>query len=207
MKLFLASSLDKSVELLSKKLGSFSGKKVIFIANASDNHIGDKWWIETDRKAFMKLGCVIKDIDLRDISEKEFLNELSNSHIIHFCGGSVLYLISLIKNKKLDKIIVDFVRNNKIIYTGTSAGSMIVAKDVFLSSFDLEEKEYVKNIKDYSGLDLVNFLIIPHCNNEDFTQSNLSMVKELSKTNQSLVFIFDNQAVWVEDDKISILKV
>ncbi|MEI8123919.1 MAG: Type 1 glutamine amidotransferase-like domain-containing protein, partial [bacterium] len=125
----------------------------------------------------------------------------------HFCGGSVLYLINLLREKGFDKLIIDFVRKDRIIYTGTSAGSMIVAEDLKLSYYDPEETEYidVKKMKDFSGLKFVNFLIIPHTNNKDFSKGNVEMVKYLSKFSQSLIFIYDNQAVWVEDDKFEIL--
>ncbi len=207
MKLFLASSFDQTASLLKKKLDSkIKGKKVIFIANASDTHKGDTWWIKTDRDAFTKLGCKITDVDLRNISKIDFDRLLKTSDIIHFCGGSVIYLICLIKERGFDKLIVDYVKKDKIIYTGTSAGSMIVAEDLEINAYDPEEKEFVSRMKDNSGLGLVNFLIIPHTNNKDFSRGNTKMVSELPdiKSHQSLVFIYDNQAVWVEDDKFEI---
>jgi len=209
MKLFLASSFDKTANLLADKIGrKIKGKKVIFIANASDTHTGDKWWIDTDRQAFIKLGCKVTEVDLRVIPEKDFEKLLKKSHIIHFCGGSVLYLIDLLRERGLAKLVTHFVRKGKIIYTGTSAGSMIVAQDLKLSYFDPEEKGYidVEKIKDFSGLGLVNFLIIPHTNNKDFTQGNVELVKYLPKFSQPLIFIYDHQAVWVEDDMYKIIE-
>ncbi len=207
MKLFLASSFDKTAKLLKTKLGKINGKKVIFIANASDTHKGDTWWIRTDREAFEKLGCKISDIDLRTITKGDLKSFLEESHIIHFCGGSVLYLINLLREKGFDKLITDYVRKGKIVYTGTSAGSMIAADDLKLCYFDPEEKEYidVEKIKDFSGLKLVNFLIMPHTNSKDFTKGNIETVKMLPKYSQPLVFIYDNQAVWVEDGKFEIV--
>ncbi len=208
MKLFLASSFDQTASLLKKKLNNkVKGKKVIFIANASDTHKGDTWWVRIDREAFIKLGCKTIDVDLRSVSKTDFDKLLKTSDIVHFCGGSVLYLINLLKEKGFDKLVIDLVKKGKIIYTGTSAGSMIPAKDLKLSYYDPEEKEYidVEKMKDFSGLGLVNFLIIPHTNNKDFTKGNVEMVKFLPKFSQPLIFIYDNQAVWVEDDKFEIL--
>jgi len=204
---FLASSFIETANLFKKKTGKTRGKKVIFIANASDTHKGKTWWVDDDRQSFKKLGCQVKNIDLRIISKKDLEKVLQESDIIHFCGGSVLYLINLLREKGFDKLIIDFVRKDRIIYTGTSAGSMIVAEDLKLSYYDPEETEYidVKKMKDFSGLKFVNFLIIPHTNNKDFSKGNVEMVKYLSKFSQSLIFIYDNQAVWVEDDKFEIL--
>ena len=207
MKLFLASSFVETANLFKKKIGKIKGKKVVLIANASDTHKGKTWWVDDDRNAFKKLGCLVKDIDLRIISKIDLEKVLQESDIIHFCGGSVLYLINLLREKGFDKLIIDSVRKDRIIYTGTSAGSMIVAEDLKLSYYDPEETEYidVKKMKDFSGLKFVNFLIIPHTNNKDFSKGNIEMVKYLPKFSQPLVFIYDNQAIWVEDDKFEIL--
>src|SRR3989339_90949 len=202
MKLFLASSFDKTAELLKSKIKSLRCKKVIFIPNAGDNDKGDKWWIKTDRDAYLKLGCKVIDTDLRIVSKDAFTKLLKESDIIHFCGGSVIYLICLIKERGFDKLIVEYVKKDKIIYTGTSAGSMIVADDLTIDAYDPDEKEFVDRMKDNSGLGLVNFLIIPHTNSKDFAKGNSKMVSELPEIEscQSLIFIYDNQAVWVEDD-------
>ncbi len=209
MKLFLASSFDQSILSFKKIFGSKKGRKVIFIANAADTHTGDMWWIDADRQAFLKLGCKVIDTDLRIVPKKDFEKTLRESDIIHFCGGSVLYLIDLLRKKGFDKLVTNFVKKGRIIYTGTSAGSMIVAEDLILSYSDPEEKEYidVEKIKDFSGLKLVNFLIIPHTNNKDFTGGNSKMVSELPdiKSKQPLIFIYDSQAVLVNDQGIRIV--
>lgn len=207
MKLFLASSFDKTTDLLKSKIKGLKDKKIIFIANASDNDKGDKWWIKSDRDAFIKYGCKIKEIDLRSIKKEDFKNLLKESDIIHFCGGSVIYLMFLLKKFGFSDLIFKAVKQNKIIYTGTSAGSMIVAQDLTINAYDPEEKEYVDKMTDNSGLGLVNFMIMPHTNNKDFAPSNALMVSELPeiKNNQPLIFIYDNQAVWVEDNKFEIV--
>ena len=208
MKLFLASSLDKTISLFSKKLTRpIKGRRVIFITNAADNHKGDKWWIKFDKDAFIKIGCNLVEVDMRQITKKDFKSELEKSDIIHFCGGSVLHLISVIKKRNFSKLIINAVRKDKIIYSGTSAGSMIVAKDLSLNAFEPDEKQYLKETKDYSGLGLVNFMVMPHCNNKYFVKGNKKMIENLSGASQALIFIYDNQAVWVEDDKLEVVSV
>ncbi|HEY4496001.1 MAG TPA: Type 1 glutamine amidotransferase-like domain-containing protein [Candidatus Paceibacterota bacterium] len=207
MKLFLASA-NNSLSLIAKRLPKKGkGVKVLFIANASDNYSGDRWWIEADRNAFKKIGCEIIEVDLRKTNEKGFVNLLKTAQVIHFCGGSVLYLTSLIRERKLEKSLIKNVKQGKIVYSGTSAGSMITSSDLRLSSYDDEDKEYAEKMKDFSGLGLVNFLIIPHTNNKDFVKSNIQMVEHLSENLQPLIFINDNQVVWVENDNFSILSV
>ncbi len=211
MRLFLASSFDETAQLLPKKLGSVKDKKVLFVANASDNQSGDRWWIKTDRDAFEKLGCKVQDLDLRSVSSEELASQMEEAHIIHFCGGSTLYLASLIRNRGLAQIITDFIKQDKIIYTGTSAGSMIPAKGLDISIYDAEEKPYLEKAKDgdshYTGLGLVNFIIIPHASNREFLEANIETAKHLPENTAPLVFLNDNHAVWVEGDKFEILEV
>jgi len=207
MKLFLASA-SNTLSLMAQRLPKRGkGAKVIFIANASDNLSGDKWWIRNDRNAFKKMKCEVVDLDLRKIDSKEFSKSLKNASVVHFCGGSVLYLISLINKKRLKPALIRTIRRGKTIYSGTSAGSMITAADLKLSSYDGEDREYVKKMKDFSGLGLVDFLIIPHVNNVDFLGGNVRIIKQLHKNLQPLIFIDDNKAVLVEDDKIKIISV
>ena len=207
MKLFLASAFDQSLASFRGIFGPQEGRKVIFIANAADNDKGDKWWINTDREAFQKLGCEVVDVDLRTITENDFSKLLKESDIIHFCGGSVIYLICLIKERGFAKLITEAVRKGQIIYTGTSAGSMIVAEDLTINAYDPEEKDFVARMKDKTGLGLVNFLIIPHTNNKDFAQGNSKMVSELPgiESRQPLLFIYDGQAVLVDDKGIKVI--
>lgn len=208
MKLFLASSLDGTAELLQETLSiPLKGARVLFSANAADKHKGDKWWVASDREAFVRLGCEIVDVDLRSTPGEQLKERLDNVQILHFCGGSVLYLISLIKEKQLDSVIKDYVKSEKIIYTGTSAGSMIAADDLALCVHDPEELDYidVKKVKDFKGLGLVKFLILPHCNNQGFVEANKKMVENMAKENQPLIFIYDNQAVYVENDDFKVV--
>lgn len=208
MKLFLASAFDQVASLLEKKLQkNIKGNKVIFIANPADNHQGDKWWVKIDHDAYEDLGCEVIDTDLRTVPLDDFEKLLETSDIIHICGGSVFYALGLMREKGFDGLIVDSVRKEKIVYAGTSAGSMIVAGDLSLDAQDPDEKQFVEKMTDFSGLGLVDFLIMPHANNADFAAGNLEAVKLLPKYSQPLIFLYDNQAVWVGENKFEILSI
>ncbi|MDP2641457.1 MAG: Type 1 glutamine amidotransferase-like domain-containing protein [Candidatus Yanofskybacteria bacterium] len=206
MKLFLASSLDKTLPLLLKRIEKPAQElKVLFIPNAADP-MENAWWVDLDKKAFRNEGCQIAEIDLRKISTEELTKQIENADILHVCGGSVFYLLSLLKEKGFDQVIIDSVRNNKILYTGTSAGSIICASTAWLYLFDVEEAKFAEGMKDLSGLRLVNFLIIPHCENPRFTESNKNMIVEnLPKHSDPVFLLYDSQAVWVEDEKFELL--
>lgn len=209
MKLLLSSSSEGLSLLFSKLPRNGKNLTVLFIANAADNIPGDHWWVRADMDVLSKQGCKINEIDLRNISKEDFTKAIDSSDLIHFCGGSTLNLISTIKRVGIQDVISNSVRNGRIVYSGTSAGSMIATDDMKLKlcKFDDEEKEIAKTVTDYTGLGLVNFLIIPHTNNKDFVESNKKMIEHLSDNPGALIFINDNQAVWVEDNKFEILEI
>jgi len=207
MRLFLASSIDKTISGLNLKAPELrADSKVLFITNAADTY-ENTWWIDLDRKIFENLGWEIIDTDLRKISKDEFKNQLENTDIIHVCGGSVLYLMNLLKEREFDVALKETILENKAIYTGTSAGSMIVAKDLGLSAYDEEEAKFVADIKDFSGLGLVGFYIIPHCQNAEFVASTLKMIEHLPENKYPIFLLNDNQAIWVNDKKFEIVSV
>lgn len=177
---------------------------MLFVANAADTY-DDKFWVELDKKAFEKAGFHVEPIDLRKLDKEELKKFLNNADIFHVCGGSVLYLLNLLRQRELVEIIRDFIRNGKMIYTGTSAGSMIAASDLSLSKYDEEEQKFVFETSDYSGLDLVNFYIIPHCQNHEFLPSTENMIKHLPDNKNPILMLNDNQAVWVKDENFEIL--
>ena len=126
---------------------------------------------------------------------------------MHVCGGSVYYLIDLIRKRNLEQIIIDAVKNEKIIYTGTSAGSIIVSASIAAFSYDEDEKEYVGKVPDRRGLGLINFAIVPHCNNADFREGHKTMIDHMTDDPTPLIFLNDNQAVFVDNDLFKIVAI
>ena len=208
MKLFLASAIDKTLSLFLPKLSKpTSETKVVFVANAADPY-KDKWWVDLDRQAFKKAGFQLSEVDLRETSKDDFAKELDNADILHVCGGMVFYFISLIREKGIDNVIKDYVCNNKIIYTGTSAGSIIAAQSVELykyDKYDKEEAKFAKNISDFSGFGFVDFLIVPHAGNKESADSHMEMIKHVTEYSSPLILLHDNQAVWVENGNIQFI--
>ena len=205
MKLFLASSLDKTISLLKSRIPE-SAKRVVFVPNAADP-CDENWWVDLDREAFKVLGFEITEIDLRETSRDRFEQTLRATDILHVCGGSVFYLLSLLKKQNLETIIIDYVKNNKIMYTGTSAGSIIPSASLDIYKHDTEEGRFYKNAEESKGLGLVNFVIMPHCNNPEMTENNKNVIEHAHEYPVPLLLLHDSQAVWVEDKSFELLNV
>ncbi len=61
------------------------------------------------------------------------------------------------------------------------------------------------SISDYTGLNLVNFYIIPHCENAEFLASTKAMMDYLPQNKTPVLLLNDSHAVWVKDGKNEIL--
>src|SRR3989344_6002372 len=200
MKLFLASSLDETISLLEPRLNKpVRDNRVLFIANAADP-IENPWWVDLDRKKFLDAGYKITETDLRELSQEEFVRSLENSDIVHVCGGSVFYLLSVFKKNMLGDAIVKAVRENKIIYTGTSAGSIVVSKSNEIYKHDPDEVRFVDMVSDFSGLGLVDFVIAPHCGKADFVEANKAVVEHMPEFPYPMIFLHDNQVVYRSEE-------
>ena len=215
MNLFLASSLDKTLPLLKPLLKNKPATKVAFIANASDHAEGadpelaegDVWWVNNDRIKFEELGHTVTNVDLRTVSADELKQILEDNDILHVAGGSVFYCMGLIKKRGFETIITNAIKSGSVIYTGTSAGSMIVCPSLAMFAFDAEEQEFLNDVLDQKGLGLINFSIIPHSNNPEFVSEYSKIVEKLPINTEPLLFIQDTQAVWVEDDTFKIVSI
>ena len=215
-RLFLASEIA-SVLVKLPKLANFlpENTKVLFVENAAVpyGNPNELSWVKNDREAFLKMGFEVEILDILSFkSEQEIETKLSSFEIIHFCGGNTLYLNYLIHKTRLYSILKEKVTNGKIIYTGTSAGSMVASPDLYeIKNSLLEEidSKYIEGIerKDYIGLNLVPFLIIPHTNNPDFIPDNIQTIQNLPKYKHPLITLADGQAVWCEGGKFGIVEV
>jgi len=179
--LFLSSDISQTIKLfIDKAKIEPKNTKVIFIADGAEPYKfsgEDAPWIKTDRQAFLKEGFKVEEICLENLNkiiptipipdvEANFNSPFStssdlNSFILHFCGGNTLYLLNKIRKCNLVATIQNLVLSDQIIYSGSSAGSMIVAPDLSIKKDLNDEPEtwakYLSDFTDYSGLNLVDF--------------------------------------------------
>ncbi len=206
MKLFLASSFDKTAGLFVEKLTEApKDHKVLFCANAADIY-ENTWWVDLDRNAFEKYGFQLENINLQEVNKEELQRKLQTADILHVCGGSVLYLLGLLQQKQMINVIYSAIQSGGVIYTGTSAGSMIVAPSVALSRYDAEEKAPLSSTSDLTGINLVPFSIIPHCDNKEYLPDTKTTMDHLPENKIPIILLNDNHALWVENNTVEFLR-
>jgi len=206
MRMFLASTLSDTIDLFVLRAG-INNSRVLFVANPADP-FKSKRWVNKDRKAFLSHGFEVEDVDFRRITSVEFKKRMKEFDILHICGGSALYILKLLKDKKMFMVIKNAINNNQIIYTGTSAGSMIMAPNISFACDDEDEQKagMVGKLKDMDGIGLSPFYIMCHAQEKEYIPSTIRNMNKLHKNKLPILFLNDNMALWFEGKKIEFLK-
>lgn len=209
MKLLLTSSgnTNKSIEkALLELLGKpFKEAHLTFIPTAANVEKGDKTWLVNDMNNFRVLGFASLDvIDISAVSKDIWLPSFKNADILVFGGGNVNYLLEWINKSGLKRYLPKLLETK--VYVGISAGSMVTAKTVSLSSSGILYYEETGNFETTNGLGFVDFEIRPHLNSEVFPKVRVEYLEKLAKeTPNTFYAIDDNTAIKVIDDKVSVL--
>ena len=209
MKLLLTSSgnTNTSIEQALRNLleKPFNTAHITFIPTAAHVEEGDKTWFVDDMNNFKKLGFASFDVsDISAVPPKIWRSSFEKADVLVFGGGNVYHLLHWIKKSGLESLLPEFLKTK--IYVGISAGSMVTAKNISLSSSDLLYYEQTGNVQNTTGLGLVNFEVRPHLNSPFFPRVRLDYLEKLTqKTPNRLYAIDDASAVQVVNTSVSII--
>ncbi len=173
---------NRFYEIVSKE--ELNNKKVLYITTASDGEDDDdKTWMDEEYKTILDLG-----INESNIIEYKIGNDINinDFDIIYMMGGNTFYLLDIIRKTGFDKVIGDFINNGKI-YIGSSAGSEILGNSVDIA---LGYDENKVNMKDFTGLKIVDALIVPHSNRKEEFLKNLK-----NKTHENVIALYDGDGI------------
>ena len=201
--MILTSSLYESIELVKKFLDkNTESKKILFIPTATniDEH---KKYIHLTQKAFEDFGYEVENFDVSIFSEEIAKEKLSQAKIAFISGGNTFYLLQELKRKNLTSYLKERIENG-LLYIGESAGSVIAAPDIEYASI-VDDKTLATELEDYTGLNLVDFYIVPHFEEEPFVESSRNTV-ELYKDKLDLKLINNKEAILVENNNFTIIK-
>ena len=201
--MILTSSLYESIELVKKFLDkNTESKKILFIPTAT-NVDEYKKYIHLTQKAFEDFGYEVENFDVSIFSEEIAKEKLSEAKIVFISGGNTFYLLQELKRKNLITYLKERIENG-LLYIGESAGSVIAAPDIEYASV-IDDKTVATELDDYAGLNLVDFYIVPHFEEEPFVESSRNTV-ELYKDKLDLKLINNKEAILVENNNFTILK-
>ena len=173
---------DRFHKIISKE--ELKSKKVLYITTALDGEEDDdKTWMDEEYKTILDLG-----INELNITEHKIGNDINidDFDIIYMMGGNTFYLLDIIRKTGFDKIIANFINKGKI-YIGSSAGSEILGNSIDVA---LGYDENNVNMIDFTGLRIVNALIVPHSNRKEEFISELK-----NKTKENVITLYDGDGL------------
>lgn len=122
------------------------------------------------------------------------------SDIIHLGGGNTFYFLKYLRKTGLLKELKEWVKNGGVL-TGLSAGAIIMTNSIETAgfpSFDRDEND--ENLKNLTGLQLVDFEFFPHYKNSKRYDEEL---KTYSKSLSSPLYACpDGSGILITDDEI-----
>ena len=182
---------NKFYDIISKE--KLKNIKVLYVTTASDGEEDDdKLWMDEEYKTIVDLG-----INESNIIEYKIGNDINidDFDIIYMMGGNTFYLLEVIRKTGFDKIIADFINNGKI-YIGSSAGSIILGNSIDVA---LGYDENNVNMTDYTGLKIIDALIVPHSNRKEEFIRNLK-----SKTKENVITLYDGDGIIIQKKGVNL---
>lgn len=162
--------------------------KVLYITTAADGETDeDKSWMFEEYNTILDLGIDENNIIEYKIGSYEI--NLNDYNIIYMMGGNTFYLLDMIRNYHFDKQIKDAIKSG-VIYIGSSAGSEILGNSIETAlPYDANNI----NMTDFTGLKIIDGLIVPHCNRKQEFIENLK-----SSTNEKLYLLCDGDGIIIK---------
>ena len=188
----------------------FDESKLVFVPTAASIEASDKSWLINDLVNCINLKW--REIDILDIAatpeEKMWRSRIESADAILFGGGNSFFLMHWLKKSGLEKLLPELLKTR--VYIGISAGSIIAARNLSLSSGrrrDLFELFFEEEINSgeragiEEGLGLADFHVRPHLNSEHFPKMKAEYLGKIAKDLKEPMYAIDDQsAIEVIDD-------
>jgi dipeptidase E len=169
--------------------------KIAFIENAADIIPGADGWLPAMRQPWIDRGYSLTIIDLRkwagDKNRQGLSDLLSTFDVIWVGGGHTYYLRWILKASGADDIIVRLVKAG-MVYAGWSAGAVVAGPAI--KHFDkMGDDPSAAPEQVYSGLGLMEEVIIPHIDHPDFAEGASATSKALQREGYKVIELRDGE--------------
>ncbi|HUC90226.1 MAG TPA: Type 1 glutamine amidotransferase-like domain-containing protein [Patescibacteria group bacterium] len=205
MKLLLTSFACKTLDNVRPLLnGDPAGLRAAFIPTAADPY-DDKDFVKVDRDKLVELGFAVTDIDIKDKTEIELAKLLASYDLVLVAGGNTYYLLYHAQKSGFMNVIKKRLEDG-MVYVGSSAGSILACLTIDTAR-RFDSPSIVPELADYTGMDLVDFLIIPHFDAPRYQERLRQTIEEWSGKHHHLYPLTDSQAIMVDGDTITFVDV
>ncbi len=174
-------------------------RKMLFIETAGETHKGARPWIDNALEALHSLDFEVIVTTITDKTEDEIRKAVADVDVLYVAGGNAFYLLLQAKKIGFAKIVNNFL-NSGGTYIGQSAGSIIAGPDIY-PTYKPDKKEIAEELDDFTGFNLVDFVIFPHFGLEETKDKFLNFrFKHAYSENYKIILLTDNQYVRVQED-------
>lgn len=199
MKLFLASELKHptTMQHFETYVNGFENKKIAYIPTAANAEEGfESWKLGGTWQLLQTLEATVTVVQLEDYRSPDVIEQLKNKDIIWVGGGFCGYLMYWMRLTMLDQSLPHILQDENIIYAGSSAGSMITAKNLDIAEWYLGDGERGASV--IPGLGWVDFDIFPH-----YEDSMLDEIKKLNKS-EKLYLLKNGEHIVAQENNIQV---
>lgn len=197
---FAAKSLDKALDLFPNKPRDKT--RVAFVPTAAYTY-KDKWFVKEDRDKLEEMGFDIFDLDIKDKTKEELWEKLRNVDIIFVAGGNTFYLLEKARDSGFDELVNRLVFGERVLYIGSSAGAVLACPDIKPIEL-LDDPSTTPNLKSTKGLNLVDFVVLPHYGDKKYEEKFKKIMDEY-QDKYTLVKLTNEQAIIVEGNNSSVV--
>ena len=211
MKVILASqgfTTDEIEEEVASIVGKSSKDINIAIVNESaymlDREKSKRWLINELSRIEEHIGGRIDFIDFYMQSIEEIRIRMLNADLVYIVGGKQ-HIYSKLFNETNTIELIKEVAEKRVIM-GTSAGSMVMCKQILSEKFWKERYKCKLEDFEYQELGLVPYGVVPHYLREDHKQWTPEFLTDVLADNPFTVYgITDEQAIAYIDGKIKFI--
>jgi len=185
-----------SLARLDSYIGGFKDKKLVYIPTAANGERGYGCWKTGGSwQVVPTLGARLDLLVLEDHIGEDVIGRLKDADMIWLAGGQPGYLMYWLRRFKIDKALLEIL-NNGTVLVGSSAGSMVMAKDLKVCDCYIDEEEAGASV--IPGLGLVDFDFYPH-----FRDEQLDEIKAQYK-GEKMYLVKDGEDIVVENNKVTV---
>lgn len=156
-----------------------------------------------EKQELKKLGLIVDELEISASSYETIQSTLKKNDFIFISGGNTFFLLQELKRTGTDQLLKEEVNSGKL-YIGESAGAIVASPDIGYSA-EMDQPEKAPDLKENTGLGLVDFYTVPHDKNSEMGEAAKKIVAMYSES-LNLKVIHDYQAILVQDGEIRILE-
>jgi dipeptidase E len=151
-------------------------------------------------KYFSGFGFIVEEIDLRNFSDSNKLQEkLMELDVVWMNGGNTYMLRYILSKSGCDSVLSNVLESG-VVYGGDSAGAVVAGST--LKYYSGADDPAVVDNAIYEGLGLVDFSVLPHWGSAEYAPVLEKIESSLSADGIKTIRLTDEEFILVENGKI-----